>query len=862
MNDENSDLKLLERSGELEFIARGAAEALRGEGRAVAVAGDAGAGKSSLARVAVSCVGPVRVLRGSCDPLSTPRPLGPIRDIFGDLGSTLSLIEAQSTALTAVGEAAFAALKTEPTVVFIEDTQWIDDASVDVLRFILRRIGALPVLLLLTYRNDEIGMSHPLRALLGDLARAERASTLTLRPLSQAAVAELLAGTRLDPATVLRTTGGNPFFVTEIARQPDEQIPLTIRDAVLASTAGLSDSDLENLQLLAAAPDGTDDRHLVALSIDVPALRRLEATGLLVRTRRGIGFRHELARLAVEDSIPPGAGPGVHARLLDALESTGSKEWALLTHHAHAAADHARATRFALAAADDAVRTGAYLEAAAFLSQALEHFEGPATDRAEILERLSFLQYMVNQLDEAFASITQAMNLWASAGDTAGVAAAHERRSIFAYYSARRDEAEEQVRLAAKTASEGGHDLRYGLAVALKGFIAYRRNDLEEALAATAVAGEIAQRTGSAILARQCALINNGVNLLLGVTRDREEMVANIDAAIASSFDELASMGFTNLAGIDVEQRRFRQAEEILERAIPFVIEREITVCQATQTSVRSRMQLLRGRWQAALEDARAVLDAEWAQVARFWPHLAIGVLALRRGEPSESLHQAWQLALQLDEPLLRLPLLSAIAERTWLTGEEDGRLQEAAAELSELSKTPGLEWSIGELAVWLKRVGIETGSLRAIAEPYRLELEGRAGEAAAWWRRAGAPFDEAMALLWSDDEDDQVAAIATFDSMGATATADRARQELRRRGVLSLPPRPRAATRSNPAGLTNRQLEVARLIAQGLTNAEMAQRLYISEKTADHHVSAVLGKLGLASRRDVQRRSAEFGLD
>ncbi|MGE3074518.1 MAG: AAA family ATPase [Dehalococcoidia bacterium] len=855
-------MKLLERSGELEFIATGAMEALRGEGRAIAIAGDAGAGKSSLARVAVSCVGPVRVLRGSCDPLATPRPLGPIRDIFGDLGSTMSLIEAQNTALTAVGEAAFAALKTEPTVVFIEDTQWIDEASVDVLRFILRRIGALPVLLLLTYRNDEIGMSHPLRALLGDLARTERAATMTLRPLSEAAIAELLAGTRLDPATVLRTTGGNPFFVTEIARQPEEQVPLTIRDAVLASTGGLSESDLETLQLLAAAPDGTDDRLLVALCIDLPALRRLEATGLLVRTRRGLGFRHELARLAVEESIPPGASPALHARLLDALESTGSKEWALLTHHARAAADRVRATRFALSAADEAVRTGAHLEGAAFLAQALENFEGPASEQAAILERLSFQQYMVNQLDEAFASITKAMNLWESAGDLAGVAAAHERRSIFAYYSARREEAEHHVQLAAETADEGGHELRYGLAVALKGFIAYRRNDLDEARAAVAVASEIARRTGSAILARQCAIIENAVNLLLGVTRDRDEMVANIDAAIAASFDELASMGFTNLAGIDVEQRRFRHAEELLERAIPFVAERDIIVCQATQTSVRSRMQLLRGRWQAALEDANAVLDADWAQVARFWPHLAIGVVSLRRGEASDSLHQAWRLALQLDEPLLRLPLLAAIAERSWLTGEEDGRLLEAAKELPTLCKTPGLEWSVGELAVWLHRIGMEVDSVAPVAEPYRLELEGRAGEAAAWWRRAGSPFDEAMALLWSEDEDDQVAAIATFDSMGATATADRARQELRRRGVLNLPARPRAATRSNPAGLTNRQLEVARLIAQGLTNAELAQRLYISEKTADHHVSAVLGKLGLASRREVQRRSAEFGLD
>ncbi len=853
-------MHLLERTGELQFIAAAADEALRGDGRVIAITGDAGAGKSSLVRVACSCLGPVRTSVGSCDPLSTPRPLGPVRDILNELQEPHSRANVPS-ALAEVCEALFASLAAEPTVIVVEDAQWIDEGSVDALRFVARRIGALPVLLLITYRNDEVGVGHPLRALLGDLARAERASTMTLRPFSEAAVRELLAGSRLDAASVLRATGGNPFFVTEIARRPDEHIPSTVRDAVLASTGGLSAEDLETLQLVACAPDGIDARLLVSLHIDLPVLRRLEGTGLLVRTKRGVGFRHDLARIALEDSVPPGAGPALHARLLEALETSGSREWAVLTHHAVAAGAPAQ-TQYALAAADEAVRSGAHLEAVAFLSRALERFAGPAREQAGIMEWLSFEQYMVNQLDAAFASITGAMDLWKAAGDLSGVAAAHERWATFAYYSARRDEAERHARLSAEAAQEANDEVHYGAAMAAKAFFAYRRNDLDETRAALAVASPIAQRTGVAILVRQCAILENAIGLLLGDTAQRDAFEANIDAAISESFDELASMGFTNLAGIDIEQRRFRQAEELLDRSIPFVVERGITLCQATQTSVRSRMQLLRGRWQAALEDAHMVLDAEWAPIARFWPHLSIGVLALRRGETSDGLRHAWRFACDLDEPLLRLAVLSAIAERTWLTGEDDERLHDAIAMLPEWSRERGLDWSVGELVVWLQRIGFDVPADVAVAPPFRLTLEGRHREAAAFWRRAGAPFDEAMALLWSDDEDDQVAAVSTFDAMGATATADRARQELRRRGVANLPSRPRSATRSNPAGLTNRQLEVARLMAQGLTNAELGQRLYISEKTADHHVSAVLGKLGLSSRREVVRRAAEFGLD
>lgn len=325
MTDSHSEMRLLERSGELGFIAAAAEEALRGDGRVIAITGDAGAGKSSLARVASSSAGMARVVLGACDPLSTPRPLGPVRDILRDLQAGRWPSD-MPTVLADVCEALFAELGHEPTVMVVEDAQWIDEGSVDALRFVARRIGALPVLFLLTYRNDEVGAGHPLRALLGDLARGERAATMTLRPFSETAVRELLADSPLDAATVLRATGGNPFFVTEIARRPDEHIPSTVRDAVLASTGGLSSHDLETLQLIACAPDGVDARLLVSLNVDLPALRGLESTGLLVQTRRGVGFRHELGRIALEDSIPPGAGPALHARLLTALENAGSRE--------------------------------------------------------------------------------------------------------------------------------------------------------------------------------------------------------------------------------------------------------------------------------------------------------------------------------------------------------------------------------------------------------------------------------------------------------------------------------------------------------------------------------------------------------
>ena len=99
------------------------------------------------------------------------------------------------------------------------------------------------------------------------------------------------------------------------------------------------------------------------------------------------------------------------------------------------------------------------------------------------------------------------------------------------------------------------------------------------------------------------------------------------------------------------------------------------------------------------------------------------------------------------------------------------------------------------------------------------------------------------------------------LDGLGAAGTADRARALMRDRGCATVPQRPRPTTRVNPGGLTNRQLEVARLVAEGLSNSEIAKRLYISSKTADHHVSAVLAKLGMTSRREVLAQGVELGL-
>ena len=854
-------MDLLERDHERGVIGAALVSAAAGQGAGVAVVGDAGAGKSALLESAYDADG-LRVLRGGCDPLRTPRPLGPFRDVAGEAGFG-PLLHGEDASLAQVCDELYDALRAEPTVLVVEDLHWVDAASVDVLRFLLRRVGSMPLALLVSYRDHEIGLRHPARTLLGDLARLDGVTTLHLSPLSVDGVGALVAGTPLDPAAVHAVTGGNPFFVTEVAKDPGRPLPASVRDAVLARTAEVAPEDLEVLQLVASAPDRLDDRVLPALGVDLPTLRRLEATGLLDRDRGGLLFRHELGRQALESTIPAGGAPRLHARVLDALEQIGTTEPAVLTHHAVAARDAERAARHARAAAEEAIRAGSHSEAAAFFRTALDHLDdAPAGERAELLQRLSFEQYMTSRLAEAIDNVRATFPLWQESGIDGGLSRAHETCAVYEYYNARRGKAEELVERAARIAEESGTDPAAGTARATRAFLSYMRNEVDDARTGL----DEAERVGGDLppLALRTELVRSLAALVDGEVAARGRISDQVEVARAHGWDELASTGYSQLSSLDVEQRRYRAAEQVLEASLPFTVERDIPICRHWQTGVRSRLHFAQGHWSAALEDAGQVLDEEGMPIARLWPHLVAALLPLREAgtSPEKHLDAAWDLAGRIDEPLRRLPVLAALAEAMWMTGRPDPRVTDVAVhEVGRLAGSPGVEWAVGDVAGWLVRLGLLTTWPAPIAEPFRMSAEGRAEEAASWWRRAGDPFNEAMALGDSPDPVHRTHAVELLDQLGAGATADRHRVALRRDGVGQVPPRPRESTRANPSGLTNRQLDVARLVARGFTNAEIAARLYISPKTADHHVSAVLAKMGLSNRRAVMVRAEELGL-
>src|SRR5690606_1170943 len=234
-----------------------------------------------------------------------------------------------------------------------------------------------------------------------------------------------------------------------------------------------------------------------------------------------------------------------------------------------------------------------------------------------------------------------------------------------------------------------------------------------------------------------------------------------------------------------------------------------------------------------------------------------------RRGDPgaTELLDEAHALALGSCELHRIAPVAAARAEAAWL----DGRMNEMPALIGdayELALSRANPWPRGELAYWLWRAGcLEVSTLPDIAEPYALMIRGRASEAAEYWQRLNFPFERALALAATGDDEDAREAVRVLQTIGAPRAAHVLAAELRARGVRGLPRGVRAATRANPAGLTRKQLEVLELLGQGLSNAEIADRLYITSKTAEHHVGAVLAKLGVTSRAQAAARARQMGL-
>ncbi|QEC47549.1 AAA family ATPase [Baekduia soli] len=831
-----------------------------GAGRLVLVGGEAGIGKSALVRAFCAASGPgTRVLWGGCDALSTPRALGPLLDIAHATGGGLAAAVARDAAPGTVAAALAGELEPGPAIVVLEDLHWADEATLDVLRLLARRVAAWPALVVATYRADELHAAHPLRLALGDLP-AQGAHRLDLGPLSVHAVGVLAGAVGVvDVARLHERTAGNPFFVTEVlAAEGAGDLPDTVRDAVLARAARLGDAAREVLDAVAIEPARTELWLLETLADGAGAgLDACLATGMLRAEGTRVGFRHEIARVAIEEALAPHRRLLLHRRALAALTAALGRrpDPARLAAHAEAADDAEAVLRFAPAAASRAAALGSHREAAAQLARALRYADGlPPARRAELLGRRSYECYLTDAIPEAVQARTLALAEHRAAGDVAGEGDAHRWLSRLAWFGGDNATAEAQAQraIALLEPLEPGPEL----AMAYSNVAQLRMLTGEDAAAiawgARAIA--LAERLGEQETLAH-ALNNVGVaELRSGAPGGAATLERSLALALAGGLEEHVARAYTNLSSCAVERRDFARADRAHDDGIAYCRERGLDAWLWYMSGYRARSDLDQGRWDAAARGAAEVLaQPRVAATSRFSALVVAGRLAARRGEAGHwpALDEALELARRTGE-LQRLgPVAVARAEARWLGGEPAAVEDETAATLA-LALRRGDPWVAGELAVWRRRAGLEPApgpAAGALAEPCRLELDGDHRAAAEAWAQVGCPFEAALALTHAGDEASQREALEALQGLGAAAAAARVARRLRERGARGLRRGPHPATRENPAGLTARELEVVELLADGLRNAEIAERLWLSQRTVGHHVSAILRKLDATSR-------------
>jgi DNA-binding CsgD family transcriptional regulator/tetratricopeptide (TPR) repeat protein len=849
-------VELLEREAAFDLLTDAVSAAREGNGRLVLVSAEAGGGKTSLLQAFAESVS--RVLWGSCDDLGTPIPFSPLLDLArsSDPGLEAALLDGER-------DRAFTRLldllerKPHPVLVVIDDVQWIDQASADTLSAVAQRIERLPVALVFTARPEGLGPDHPAQRMMW---RSPNAVRIDLEPLSIDAVSTLTDQRTAEE--IVRTTGGNPFFVNQLLESGGLLTP-TVADSVRSRAAALPAETIELLELISINPARAEGRLLDLVSPGWEEhIEQAELMRLVDVRPDSVAFRHDLARRAFESGLSASRRRALHGRVLDAVLELGFTP-ARIVHHA----DGAGATEIILTvgpqAVDRARKAGSHREAAAHLKRILEHADLLDPIRlAETEEAYSLEAWTINQPAEAEAAARRALELRRAHGGPIEAIGMNLRRIARGRWFVGDAPAavsllEESIEALESPASVAQREELIST-LAYRGLIAGIRGTFEEAEPWTQRALDLLDDESDTALA---AFVLNHVGTLEYLHRgDPTRLLRSVKLAEKLAIHTDAVRGHVNLASCALTYRDYDAALTHLNDAEEYATTHQVFAFQGLAEAIRAQILFETGEWDPAMEAAENAIGQ--GSFASLPASIVRARLKVRRGDTdaSETLTEALTAAWSTGEAQRIIPATGAAAEHAWM----QDRLSDVAGaieEAHELALRTGSPRWIGETSIWMQAAGRLTDIPPRAETVARLMVEGSWAEAAAEWDRIRGPYEAAVSRSLADDTETVMQGLAELDQLGAVPMARRTRNRLARMGVEKIPRGPRRSTAANPAGLTARQMDVLGLVADGFTNAEIAERLFLSARTVDHHVAAILLKLEVESRRQVRERAAELGI-
>ncbi len=846
--------------------------AAAGEGHCVYVGGEAGIGKTSLVREFCrdknsNC----KIYYGTCDALFTPRPLAAVYDIAWQI--TPGVLQASATGIedrAGLFARLFNALSSEKetTIIVFEDIHWADEATLDFIKFLARRITQLRCLFILTCRNDEIHSRHPLKHLLGQL-QPDAFTRLLLTPFTRAAVDKMAAVKGTSGADVYAITGGNPFYVNEILASYSPGIPDNIKDSILSVYNRQQAETKQAWQLLSLPPGGLEITYLEEINPEYTAAiaQTLEA-GILILKNGLLYFKHELYRRTIEASLSPQARTILNKQLLNLflVHFDGKNGTERIIHHAKNAQVYNVVTQFAPLAAKQAAAVGAHIEAAKLYFSAIEYSNGAGDVLlVQLYQQYAYECYLTNQTKEAIVYTAKALGLWQAKNDIENTGNCLRFLSRLWWFEGNRKNAEQfgqqAVELLDSQPLSRAQAMAYSNMAQLK-MLSYQDEECiywgEKALAVARAIGdeEVVSHALNNIgrtYMRTIAFMQKGKHLLQ----------QSLEIATRNTYHEHAARAYTNLgsSGIDIKDYVF--AETILDEGIRYCEERNLDSWTSYMQSCMARLKLETGYWQDACCIAEALLKNEGQPPINKINLLTVtAAVKMRTGgkDAQPLLKQAQAMAMEAFELQRMLPVACALFEYEWLTGIPVIETSELNSIITLIGQH-GNAWEGNEFAFWLQKARQQ--QLPVAPKMAGAVLDSNAGitETAHLWRSPGCPYNHAMAIFEEEGEDGKRAAISIMQKLGAGAVCEKLKQDMRTAGIKKIPRGMRKSTGENIALLTGREVDVLQLLQEGLQNKEIASRLYISAKTVDHHITSLLFKLDAKTRIQAVRNALKLNI-
>lgn len=850
-----SAVGLLERDDELTLLESMVEGAAKGQGTIALIRGEAGIGKTSLVDAFIEGQDDVFVLRGSCDDLLTARPLAPIWDMSFEEPSLQEALTEDDR--YAAFRALFELLTRSmcPTIAVIEDIHWADDATLDIIKFLGRRIDGTHALLILTFRDETSTNAH-LRAAIGDLPQS-RLENLPLPPLSLQAL-KTLVGDDVQAQSIWEITGGNPFFASELMRVGPEAVPLSVRDVLRSRVDRLGDSGRRLVEVASVVPGRVELTLLEEIDPNLKdGVNDADQLGILEVTGEAVSFRHELARTAVEGDLPEMRRRELNLAVMRACEAL-REDISRCAHHAREAGDVEAMIRLLPEAARVAASLGSHREAVSDL-RALEPYLDrlSAAELADHYDMWAWEEHSASGGGEELAE--RAVAIRRTLGDPAKLGRSMTTAGFLSHVGNDREGAVSWINEAISVLeSVGGEFLAQAYAELAR--LAMIAADYQETVELSERVFALADDQSPA---RAHALNSLGTATALSRYPEGLEMIEESDRMCERlELGRSRNRASMNIASAALEWRDLATAEKWIRSLLQLAEQFQMTSLFVYGQSLAIEHNLLSGDWEAAESVARQVVEDPLAmENARTTATRVLAQILTRTGNPdAESvIRDAWHLADMTAEPSHVGRIAATVAEYVWLGAKVEDDLTGPLPDLVEQMKPHLSPWYVGELALWLWLDGRIDAIPVEAPPPYRMLGEGEWQKSADWFSERDIPYEKALALTLGDTEA-KLEALAILDGLGADPLASKVRSQLRADGVAGIPRRSRGAANTGHLGLTTRQNEVLGLLGEGLTNGEIADRLFVSTRTVDHHVSAILSKLGVNNRREAVAAASEAG--